>query len=234
MDEPRGDGLAGELGAPVVETGKEVGGNGLAGFDFHGVEGIRSGFDEGVDFVAFFVTEEVEGGFETVICLRLAELGHDPVFKQGTALGVGADVCGGAHADEPGSEPGIAEVELGRLDESLVEAGEPRAHQKHQVAGLEHGEPRLGGDAGDAGVRRERGDVEKLADPPGTELDEALKSGEILNVEDLPYIPLQVSADVILEPDGGIDPPVMDRVKTQSKLSPEMGTFFSEAWSSTS
>ena len=213
VDEPRGDRLAGELGAPVVEAGKEVGRDGLAGFDFHGVEGIRSGFDEGVDFVAFFVSEEMEGGLEAVIGLRLEDLGHDPVFKQGTALGVDAEVVGSAHADEPGSEPGIAEVELGRFDEALVEIGEPRADQKHQMAGLEYGQPGLGGDAGDAGVRRERGDVEKLADPPGTELDEALESGEILDVENLPHIPLQVGADVILKPNGGIDRAVMDRRK---------------------
>ena len=211
VNEPWGDRLLGELGAPVIEAGKEVGRDGLAGFDFHGVECIWSGFDEGVDFVAFLVTEEMEGGLEAVIRLRLEELCHDPVFKQGTALGVDADVVGSAHADEPGSKPGIAKVELGRLDEALVEVGEPWAHQKHQMAGLEHRQPGLGGDAGDAGVRRERGDVEKLADPPGTELDEALKNGEILDVENLPHIPLQVSADVIPKPNGGIDRPVIDR-----------------------
>lgn len=70
------------------------------------------------------------------------------------------------------------------------------------MAGLEHGEPGLSGDAGDAGVRRERADVEKLADPPGTKLDETLKGCEILDVEDLPHAPLQVGADVILKPDG--------------------------------
>ena len=76
VDEPRGDRLPGELGAPVIEAGKEVGCDGLAGFDFHGVEGIRSGFDEGVDFVAFLVTEEMEGGLEAVIRLRLEEPGR--------------------------------------------------------------------------------------------------------------------------------------------------------------
>ncbi len=40
-------------------------------------------------------------------------------------------MVGSAHADKPASEPGIAEVELGRLDEALVEVGEPRADQKH-------------------------------------------------------------------------------------------------------
>ncbi len=43
MDEPRGDRLAAELGATVVEAGKEVGSDGLARFDFDGVEGIRIG-----------------------------------------------------------------------------------------------------------------------------------------------------------------------------------------------
>jgi len=43
-------------------AGKEVGRDCLAGFDFHGVECIWSSFDEGVDFVALLVTEEMEGG----------------------------------------------------------------------------------------------------------------------------------------------------------------------------
>ncbi len=161
MDEPWGESLAGELGAPVVETGEEVGGDGFAGFDFHGLEGVWPGFDEGVDFVPFLVAEEMEGGLEATVGLGLEEFGHDPVFKQGTALGVGADVAGIAHAEEPGGEAGIAEVELGGLDEALVEIGEPGADEEHEMAGLEDGEPGLGGDAGDAGVRRERGDIEQ-------------------------------------------------------------------------
>jgi hypothetical protein len=98
-----------------------------------------------------------------------------------------------------GSEGWIAEVELGRFDQAIVEVGEPWTDEEDEVAGLQDGEPGLGGDSGDAGVGCERRDVEQLAGPPGTELDEALEGGEILDLENLPHIPLQVGADVILK-----------------------------------
>lgn len=68
------------------------------------------------------------------------------------------------------------------------------------MTGLENGKPGLGGDAGDTSIRRERSDVKQLADTTGTELDEALERGQILNVKDLSYIPLQIGANVVLNP----------------------------------
>lgn len=92
VDQPGRDGLAGQLGAPVVEAREEVGCDGLTGLDFDGMEGVRCGFDEGVDFVAFLVAEKVQGGFESVMGLRLEEFGHHPVFEQGASLGMCGDV----------------------------------------------------------------------------------------------------------------------------------------------
>jgi len=79
------------------------------------------------------------------------------------------------------------------------------------VAGLEDGEPRLCGDAGDAGIRCEGVDVDQLADAPGAELDEALEGSEVLDFENLPHIPLQIGADVVLEPEGWFYRAVVNR-----------------------
>ena len=73
MDQPGGEGLAAESGAPVVEAGEEVGGDCLAGFDLHAVVGVGRGFDEGVDFVALLVAEEMEGGLDAAVGLGLEE-----------------------------------------------------------------------------------------------------------------------------------------------------------------
>ncbi len=92
VDEPRRDGPGGEFFSPEVETCEEIGGDGYAGFDLDGVEGTGCGFDEGIDFMAFLVAEKMEGRLEAVVDLRLEQLGHNPVFEQGTALGVGGEV----------------------------------------------------------------------------------------------------------------------------------------------
>ena len=92
VDQPGRDGLAGQLGAPVVEAREEVGCDGLTGLDFDGMEGVRGGFDEGVDFVTLLVAKKVQGGLESVIGLRLEKFGHHPVFEQGPSLGMKRDL----------------------------------------------------------------------------------------------------------------------------------------------
>ena len=136
VDEPGGEGLPGELGTPVIETAEEIGGDGFAGLDFDCLEGVRRGFDEGIDFVAFLVAEEVERGLDAAVGLGLEEFCHDPIFKQGTALGVGADVAGVAHTEEPSGKAGIAEVELGSLDE-LELAGPYKNEAAHPAVGID-------------------------------------------------------------------------------------------------
>lgn len=116
VDEPWGEGLAGEYAAPVIEAGEEVRGDGLAGFDFDGWEGIRGGFDESVDFVAFLVAEEMKSGFDASVGLSFEHFGNDPVFKKGSAVWMCGDGGGVADSDKPRGEARIAEVEFRVLD----------------------------------------------------------------------------------------------------------------------
>ena len=189
VDEPWSERLAGELGAPVVETGEKVRGDGFPGFDFDGLEGVGSGFNEGVDFVAFLVAEKVKRGLDASVGLGFEQLGHDPIFKKGSALWMSGDVAGVADAYKPRGEARIAEVEFRGLDETLVEIGEPGLDQENQVAGLEDGEPRLCGDASDPGIRCKGVDVHQLTDASGAELDETLEGGEVMDFKNLPHIP---------------------------------------------
>lgn len=43
---------------------------------------------------------------------------------------------GSPHAEKPGGETGIAEVEFWGFDQALVEIGEPRADEEYEMAGL--------------------------------------------------------------------------------------------------
>lgn len=190
-----------------------IGGNGFTGFDFYRLKCVGTGFYQGVDFVAFLVAQEMEGWLDAPVFLRFEEFDHDPVFKQGSSLRMGADVSGSTHTEKPGGKAGFTEIELGGLDKAFVEIGKLGTDEKYKVTGLEHGQLGLRSDAGDAGVRRERRDVEQLPDTTGAEVDETLESGEILDVKDLSNIPLQISADLVLKPEGGLDLAVMDRQK---------------------
>ena len=99
IDEPRAGGFAGrEFRPPEVEALEGVGWDGLAGFGFDGVEDVAA-LDDGVDFMAFLVTEEADGGHAAGVGRRFGEFRHHPVFKDGTPERVSAEVLGGADAD---------------------------------------------------------------------------------------------------------------------------------------
>ena len=136
--------------------------------------------------------------------------GDDPVLEEGAALGVGGEVVGSSHSEEPGGEARVGEVEFGRFDQALGGVGEPRTDEEEEMARFQDGKPGFGGDLGDAGIGSERGDIHQLADATGAELHETLEGGEVLDVEDLPDVTLKVGANVVLKLDGGFDRAVVD------------------------
>lgn len=205
MDEPRGDGLLRELLSPIVESFEEVGCDRFAGFDLDGMEGVGGNFDEGIDLVAFLVSEEVECGLDAVIGLGFKEFGDHPVLEEGTALGMSGEMIGLSDSEEPGGQARVGEVEFGGFDQPLGGVCKPRTDEEDEVARFKNGEPGFGGDAGDAGIGGEGRDIHQLADAPGAELNETLESGEVLNIEDLADIALKVGSDVVLKPNGGFD-----------------------------
>jgi hypothetical protein len=67
--------------APIVEAREKIRGDGFPGFDFDGLKGLGSGFDEGVDFVAFLVAEEMKRGFDASVGLGFERsLTHRMIF----------------------------------------------------------------------------------------------------------------------------------------------------------
>lgn len=154
--------------------------------------------------MAFFIADEVEGGFGAVVGLGFEQLGDDPVFKKCAALGVGGEVTGFSHSKQPSGEAGIGEGDLRGFDQALGDVGEPGADEEDEGAGFQDGQPGFRGDPGDARIRGEGGDDYELAYATGEKLDETLEGGKILNVENLADIALKVGADVVLEPDCGL------------------------------
>ena len=88
VDQPRGDGLAGELGLPEPEAPEGVGRNGFAGFDLHSMKRRRAGLNKSVNLVAFLVAQKMEEGSETGVGLGFEEFRDDPIFKKSPAQGV--------------------------------------------------------------------------------------------------------------------------------------------------
>ena len=119
IDQPGAGGFAGlEFRSPEVEAFESIGWNGLAGFRFNGVKDVAV-LDDGVDFMAFLVTEEADRRHATGVSRRFGEFAQQPVFKNGTAQRMGAKVLGCTDTDEPGGESGIGEVDFRSLDETL-------------------------------------------------------------------------------------------------------------------
>jgi len=211
IDQPGAGGFAGlEFRSPEVEAFEGIGWHSLAGFRLNGVKDVAV-FDDGVNFMAFLVAEEADGGHTAGMSCSFGEFGHQPVFEDGTAQRVAAQVLGAVDADEPGGKAGVGEIDLGSLDEALGDVGEVGTGEKDEEACLEHRQPRLGGGAADAGIRGERGEVYQLADAACTQLEKALEAGQILDIDRHAHIALQIGGDVALEPGVRVHGAVVDR-----------------------
>ena len=104
--------LAGESGLPEPEAPEGVRRNRLTRFDLYGMEGGGAGFDEGVNLVAFLVTQKMEDRSEAGVGLGFEQFRDDPVFKKGTAKGMRLKVREMADAQKPTGQPGVAESRL--------------------------------------------------------------------------------------------------------------------------
>ena len=105
-------------------------------------------------------------------------------------------LAGIADAQQPGGEAGVIEVQLGGLDETLVEIPVMRAQQEQQVAGLQNRKPGARGGVGDAAIRGQRGKVEQLTHTGGAQAHEPLKGRQIAHGEELAEIPLHEGAHI--------------------------------------
>jgi len=145
-----------------------------------------------------------------VVGLGFEQLGYDPVLEECATLGVSGEMAWLSCSEQPGGQAHVGKVHFGCFDQAFGGVGEPRADEQNQMAGFQDGQPRFRGNPGNAGIGGERCDVYQLADASGAELDEALKGGEILDVENLAHIALKVGADVVLEPYGRLNRAVID------------------------
>jgi hypothetical protein len=161
--------------------------------------------------VAGAVAPEVEVVVEGVVVAGLEELGDDPGLEQGAAQGVGGELVCALDAQKAGSEAGIVEVELRGLDQALVEAPVVRTEPIDDVARLEHRDPLARRVVADAAVVSQGAQVEELAGSAGAHADEALEEGQVPDVDHLAHIAFHVGPHVVAVPDGGVQPPVVNR-----------------------
>lgn len=167
----------GELGSPEIKVVEEIFGDRTTGLDLDTNQSPRGNFDQGINLVTFLIAKKMELRTETSVKTCLQKLGDGPVLEKCTSKRMGIQMRRLADTNQPGSEAGITEIKFRALDEAFGEIGKPRTYEVDQVTGLQHREPRIRGQAIDSGIRRQGGDIDKLADPACAKRHEALESG---------------------------------------------------------
>ena len=107
-----------------------------------------------------------------------------------------AQLVGCGPAGEVADEPGVHEVELGRLGEALADVGPERLKKADDSACLQDGNPRLHGLVVHVDGVRDVGRVEELACSCGCrnhEVEEFLLASQ---VDEIAHVPLQISLRV--------------------------------------
>lgn len=104
--------------------------------------------EDKVDLESVVVAPEVQVGRQAEVVAMLERFADDPGLEHGAAQGVRVQVVGAADAQQEHSSP-----LLGRLDEPLAKVAVVWRQQRHEVAGLQDGEPLSRGGLADAAVR---------------------------------------------------------------------------------
>src|SRR5690606_15248175 len=110
-----------------------------------------------------------------------------------------------ANVEQPGGEPRVTEVQLGRSHQPLSDVREPRPKPNDEKARLEQRDPLLCGGARDSRVGTERGEIERLSDPSCSEPYEALKLIQVADLHQFAKIPRYIGLEVVAQSDRGIE-----------------------------
>ncbi|OIQ65475.1 hypothetical protein GALL_529650 [mine drainage metagenome] len=182
-------------GAPAAQAVEQIGGQGLARLDLDGVQGA-SLFAQQVHLQTRAVAPEVEIRRKASMQAGFQAFQIHQVLEKSASGSMEAHLPDIVNAQQPGGETWVIEVQLGGLDEALVEIPVMGAQQEQHVAGLQNGKPGARGGVGDAAIRGQGGKVEQLADAGGAQAHEPLEGRQIADGEELAKIPLHKGADI--------------------------------------
>src|SRR5947209_6409417 len=194
-----GNWMRGESLGETFERGEVLARRSLAGLDLHQHE-VGSLLQDQVDLQAVAVAIEGKPWPAAAMEMSLGDLGHDPGLEEGSLQGVRLDLARAFDVEQARRQPGVVEVELGRLDETLAEIGEKRRQAEGDVARLQHRKPASRRGLGDAAVARQRGEVEDLPRAAGAEAEEGLEEQQVADLDELPDVTLDVGGDIVGKP----------------------------------
>ncbi len=130
---PRGGGVA----RPGVQAAQPVALERGAGFHLHRPP-LAGALDQQVDLIDSIAAPEIHAVGQAMVAQVLQVLGHQHVLDQGTTHRVVGQRLGAADAQQPGSQTGVVEVQLGRLYQPLAEVAVIRRQPESDGAGLQH------------------------------------------------------------------------------------------------
>jgi len=125
------------------------------------------------------------------------QFGNDEAFEQASSLGMDGQMVRTLDVQQPGGQPAIIEVKLGRLDQPLSEILVVRPQQENNIAGFKDGYPAQGNVVGDAAVGRQGGKIEELARTAGAHPKELLERAQVPDIEDIADVPFEISQDIV-------------------------------------
>ena len=145
------------------------------------------------------ISEEGKIGLAALIEAVLDRLRHDNVFKERSAKRMSRDLSRVFDAKEVAREPDIVEVELGRLCQTLSDAGVKRRLLERDIAGLQEGEPLSRRRVGNSGIRAERTQVEQLSNAPSAETYKTPEARQVANPAKPTHVTLDIGLEVVTE-----------------------------------
>lgn len=123
---------------PFLQALEIVGVQRFPGLDLDGDEAC-SLVDDDVDFITQVIPPEMEVRCQPVVEPVFYQLGDDEAFEQAALLRMDGQMLRALNVQQPGGQPTIIEIELGRLDQPLSEILMMRPQQENNVAGFKDG-----------------------------------------------------------------------------------------------
>ena len=130
------------------------------------------------------------------MCQGPYDFGQHSRLEDGTAHGARGGMFRILEAGQIAERAHIGEVDLGRLHQTLANIRKVWTHDDHLVGGFEYGQPCLGRIDCHSKVAGDIGQVEELGASCGQHAQEVLILGQVGDLPQSAYIPLEIGLDV--------------------------------------
>ena len=173
------------------------------GFDFKQNQPIRLFYQE-IDFGAMFVPIERETMHGTCACTLMDTVfqyfRNHPRFENFATQRMRENMFWLSDAKQPAKQACIVEIQLGHLDQALVQVGTEGRQAECDITRLQNAEPGFCGGLRNTAIPCQRRIFEQLPRTPGAQRHKLLKSSEVADITERSNIPLHIICDIGAEP----------------------------------